>query len=126
MKNSRRPISFLATDAPEKAQAFFADVLGLSLIETSPFALVFADGDHMLRVQIVSDVVPAAHTVHGWQIADIESEVSELTAKGVQFLRFDQLPQDATGVWTSPDGHKIAWFNDPSDNILSLTQYADG
>jgi hypothetical protein len=90
----------------------------------SPYALVFADGDVMLRVQIVQDLTPAGHTVHGWDVADIAQEVAGLTAKGVEFQIFDQLGQDTNGVWTTPSGDKIAWFKDPSGNILSFTQFA--
>ena len=120
----RRPISFVASLEPEKAKAFYGEVLALELLEASPYALVYSDGGNMLRVQIVAELSPASHTVHGWQVADIERETKELGSKGVDFLKFDQLEQDATGVWTTPDGHKIAWFKDPSGNILSLTQFS--
>jgi len=114
----------VATAQPDQAKAFYGDVLGLTLLETSPYALVYSDGGVMLRVQIVAAIAPASHTVHGWQVTDIEAEIGLLAAKGVAFQRFDQMGQDALGIWTTPDGHKIAWFNDPCGNILSLTQYA--
>ena len=123
MANPRRPISFVATLEPEKAKAFYGAVLGLELIEESPYALAFADGENMLRVQIVAELSPASYTVHGWQVTGIAREIEELASKGVAFLSFDQLPQDALGIWTTPDGNKIAWFKDPSGNILSLTEY---
>lgn len=125
MKNTRQPVSFIATDNPVEARAFFADVLGLELREATPFALVFVDGGHVLRVQIVSELEPVGYTVHGWQVADIVRDIEELTSKGVRFRRFDQLTQDALGVWITPDGNKIAWFSDPSGNTLSLTEYTD-
>ncbi|MEP5155361.1 VOC family protein [Planktotalea sp.] len=123
MKNNRQPVSFIVTDDPDAAQAFFVDVMALELREASPFALVFVDCGHVLRVQIVSELEPADYTVHGWEVVDIARTIEELISKGVQFQRFDQLPQDALGVWTTPDGNKIAWFTDPSGNRLSLTQY---
>ena len=123
MAKSRRPVSFIAALEPEKAKAFYGNILKLELIEASPYALVFSDGGNMLRVQLVTELCPASHTVHGWQVTNIEREVEELTSKGVAFLRFNQMKQNRLGVWTSPDGHKIAWFGDPSGNILSLTQY---
>ena len=126
MHSSRQPISFIATDKPDAAKGFFTDILGLTLREATPFALVFSDGAQILRVQIVQQVEPAAYTAHGWQVADIKAEITSLEAKGVAFLNFDRLDQDADGVWTTPDGHKIAWFTDPSGNILSLTQDAGG
>lgn len=119
----RRPISFVATSNPKAAQAFYADTLGLTLTETSPYALVFADGDTMLRVQIVAQHTPASHTVLGWQVTDIAAEIAALSAKGVALQRFEGMPQNALGIWTTPDGHQIAWFKDPSGNTLSFTQF---
>ncbi len=126
MSDRRKPISFIATAAPDQAEAFYGDVLGLTLLERSPFALVFADGDTMLRVQIVEDLSPAQFTVHGWQVADIAQEIAALVAKGVTFSRFDGLGQDGLGIWTTPDESKIAWFQDPDGNVLSLTEFAAG
>lgn len=122
MTQARTPISFIATDLPDAAQAFYGEVLGLRLLEASPFALVFADGDHVLRVQIVASLEPAQHTAHGWQVPDLAAEMIALAAKGVVFERFAPLDQDALGIWTTPDGHRIAWFRDPSGNVLSLTE----
>lgn len=123
MDTFREPVSFIATDKPDAARAFFVDVMGLTLREATPFALVFLDGRHVLRVQIVSEMQPVGHTVHGWRVADIVNEIEGLTAKGIKFQRFDQLDQDGLGIWTTPDGSKIAWFADPSGNTLSLTEY---
>ncbi len=120
---SRNPVSFIATDSPEAAQAFYQNIMGLSLNEATPFALVFLDGSHTLRVQIVTELEPTNYTVHGWTVTDIAAEVRSLSSKGVIFQRFDQLDQDELGVWTTPDGNKIAWFKDPSGNTLSLTEH---
>lgn len=123
MDHVREPVSFIATDTPDEATAFFTDVMGLTLHEATPFALVFHDGRHVLRVQIVTTLQAVGYTVHGWRVTNIIDEVEALTAKGVRFRRFDHLTQDALGIWTTPDGHKIAWFTDPSGNILSFTEY---
>ncbi|MEP4197670.1 MAG: VOC family protein [Aliishimia sp.] len=125
MENSRHPVSFIATDVPDEARAFYTKTMGLELRETSPFALVFIDNGHVLRVQIVSQLEPAPYTVHGWQVANIARDVKDLIAKGVQFQRYPHIDQDRLGIWTTPDGNKIAWFADPSGNTLSLTQYAN-
>lgn len=124
MTTARSPVSFLATTEPASAERFYTDVMDLQLLESSPFALVFADGETILRVQIVPELSLAPYTVHGWQVTDIDGEIEKLASNGVQFLTFDQLKQSASGIWTTPDGHKIAWFKDPSGNILSLTQHA--
>ncbi len=122
--STRKPISFIATTDANAARRFYGDILGLMHLESSPYACVFADGENMLRIQIVPALEPAAHTVHGWQVDDIETEIRDLQAKGVVFEIFEFLKQSPSGVWTTPDGHKIAWFKDPSGNILSLTEMA--
>lgn len=123
MSVTLQPIGFVATTDAEAALAFYERVLGLGLVERSPFALVFDDGGVMLRVQIVASLTPAAHTVHGWQVVDMEREVEHLASKGLEFLRFEGMDQDAQGIWTTPDGNRIAWFKDPDGNILSLTAF---
>ena len=49
--------------------------------------------------------------------------VLTLASAGVTCERFPGLDQDATGVWSSPSGAKVAWFKDPDGNVLSLTQF---
>ena len=55
-------------------------------------------------------------------MSDIAETIAELRGRGVVFERYEFLSQDALGVWTTPDGTKVAWFKDPDANTLSLTQ----
>ena len=123
MLNTSKLIGFAATTKPKLAKQFYRDVLGLSLIEDNPFALVFDANGIMLRVQKVQDHSPAGHTVLGWEVDDIATIIRQMTKKGVAFERYEGLQQDGLGIWTSPAGAKVAWFNDPDGNILSLTQF---
>jgi catechol 2,3-dioxygenase-like lactoylglutathione lyase family enzyme len=123
MLNQLKLICFVATTKPAEAKAFYGDTLGLSLVEESPFALIFDANRTMLRVQKVRELSPAAFTTLGWKVGDIHSTIRQLSTKGVRFERYDGLPQDELGVWTTPDGSKVAWFKDPDKNILSLTEF---
>jgi len=115
-------IAFVATGRAGDALPFYRDVLGLRLVEDSPFALVFEANGTMLRIQKLPAHTAAPFTVLGWQVGDIAAMVDGLTAKGVRFERYEQLPQDARGIWKTPDGAQVAWFKDPDGNVLSLTQ----
>jgi hypothetical protein len=42
----------------------------------------------------------------------------------VVFARYEDLAQDGRGIWTAPDGTRVAWFLDPDGNNLPLAQYA--
>jgi hypothetical protein len=60
--------------------------------------------------------------VLGWRVPDILAAVRELTRRGVRPLRYDGMAQDELGIWTSPSGARVAWFEDPDANVLSVTQ----
>jgi catechol 2,3-dioxygenase-like lactoylglutathione lyase family enzyme len=118
-------IAFVHITEWSRARAFYEDVLGLRLVEEEkPFALVFDANGIMLRVTPGGEHKPAPGTVLGWEVESIESTVEQLTAAGVEFLRYPGLNDaDPLGIWTSPSGARIAWFHDPDGNVLSLTQF---
>ena len=116
-------IAFVATTAPARAKKFYAKTLGLRLVSEDAFALVFDAGGTMLRVAIVPKLRPAGYTVLGWIVPDIAKEIRDLRKRGVTFRRYEWMEQDDQGVWVSPTGAKIAWFNDPDGNTLSLTEF---
>lgn len=117
------PMLFAATTDPERARKFYEEILGLTFIADEPYALAFQVGELPLRIQKVESKPTINYTVLGWMVTDIQQAVQELSEAGVVFLRFDELSQDADGIWQSPGGAKVAWFRDPDDNTLSLTEY---
>lgn len=116
-------ITFLATIDAARSKAFYCDVIGLRLVDDAPFALEFDIGGVMLRIQKVEKLTPHPFTALGWQVGDIDAQVTDLARDGVVFERFAGLDQDAAGVWTAPSGARIAWFKDPDGNLLSLTEF---
>jgi catechol 2,3-dioxygenase-like lactoylglutathione lyase family enzyme len=116
-------IAFTQTIQPERAKAFYRDVLGLKFDQESVFALVFTAGRTMLRVQKVRELSPLPFTALGWRVPDIAAAVQELSKRGVAFERYTGMSQDDAGIWTTPDGGKVCWFKDPDGNVLSLTQF---
>jgi catechol 2,3-dioxygenase-like lactoylglutathione lyase family enzyme len=117
-------IAFTATTQPERALAFYRDRLGLTVVEESPYALVFQAGATMLRVQLVAAFEPHPFTALGWDVPDIRATVAGLKAAGVELERNDYVEFDADGIWRTPNGDAVAWFKDPDGNMLSLTQFA--
>lgn len=109
---------------PEIAKAFYQDVLGLKFVSEDTYAMVFEGKNARVRVSRVPAVAPAQYAVLAFDVADIEKTVDGLTAKGVIFARYPFFVQDAQGVWTAPDGTKVAWFHDPDLNLLSVVQHA--
>ena len=125
MLGSASAIAFLPSVDLDRSRRFFADRLGLTVAEVTPFACVLLAGPTMLRVTKVDGLQPQPFTVFGWQVSDIHATVAELAAAGVTCLRYDGMSQDAAGVWTTPGGDRVAWFHDPDGNTLSLTQFTN-
>ena len=119
-----RLVAFVGSTNLDRSRAFYQSVLGLTLVDHNPGAVVFVRDGTTLRVSKVPAIVAAAYTVLGFVVDDIASDIAALTSRGVQFVRYPQLDQDEHGVWTTPGGEFVAWFNDPDDNLLSLTQRA--
>jgi catechol 2,3-dioxygenase-like lactoylglutathione lyase family enzyme len=116
-------VGFIPVRDITAARAFYAETLGLTVAEQSPFALVLDANGTMLRVTPVPDHEPRPFTIAGWEVPDLAEVVTALTSRGVTFTRYDGIDQDEQGVWTSPSGARVAWFPDPDGNNLSLAQF---
>ena len=124
MLSTSKIIGMIPITDPTRAKAFYADKLGLKFIGDDQFALVFEANGNMLRLAKMREVNPPQFTVLGWEVSDIEDAVKALQASGVTFERFgDFMKQDERGIWTAPNGNKVAWFKDPDGNILSVSQH---
>jgi catechol 2,3-dioxygenase-like lactoylglutathione lyase family enzyme len=113
--------AIITTAQPDKSKTFYTETLGLKLLKEDQFGLVFVGKIGVLRVAKVAAVVPAATAVLGFMVEDVAQTAKDLAAKGVKFERYAFLQQDELGLWTSPDGAKIAWFRDPDFNLLSIS-----
>ncbi|WP_433204832.1 VOC family protein [Dactylosporangium sp. CS-047395] len=117
-------IAFVPSTDLDRSRAFYGSVLGLPLVEQTPFACVFRAGPTMLRVTKVEQLSAQPFTVLGWSVPDLRATLAGLVAAGVTVTRYEGMPQDDQGVWATPGGDLICWFPDPDGNNLSLTQFA--
>jgi catechol 2,3-dioxygenase-like lactoylglutathione lyase family enzyme len=116
-------IGFIPASDLSRSRVFYAGTLGLTFVSEDGFALVFRAGDRMLRVVAAGEFTPQPFTVFGWEAPDIDATVDDLTARGVEFLRYPHIDQDERGIWIAPGGIRVAWFNDPDGNVLSLSAH---
>lgn len=116
-------IAFASATDLVRARIFYEDVLGLRLINHNAYACVLDAHGTMLRITAVAEVAHPGYTVLGWRVVDIRQSVAQLESRGVVFLRYEGMEQDDLGVWTTPSGDRIAWFRDPDENVLSLTEF---
>jgi len=123
MLTSARIVGFIQVSDRKKACEFYVDVLGLQYVSEDPFALVVESNGTKIRIGEMPKLQPAQFTVLGWEVPDMEAAVLDLQSKGVELQKYGLKGQDDRGVWTTPGGDKVAWFNDPAGNVLSISQH---
>lgn len=104
-------------DVPE-AVAFWRDRVGLE-VEDGPIATLLLPGGGRVILYPKADHEPASFTVLNLEVDDVGSALRELGAAGIEPIRYPGMPQDADGAMRG-GGPDIAWFADPSGNVVSV------
>ncbi len=105
----------------DEARKFYAETLGLRVTEQYGLLTLHLAGDRDTLAYPKADHTPADFTILNFRVEDIDAAVDELTSRGVSFLRYQGMDQDAKGI-ARGGGPFIAWFTDPAGNILSVLQ----
>ena len=112
--------SSFAVDDIDAARSFYSDTLGVKVTDGEMgFLTLHLAGERPTLVYPKPDFTPATYTVLNFQVDDVDAAVDELTARGVEFERYDGFDQDERGIARS-DGPNIAWFKDPAGNVLAV------
>lgn len=110
----------------DKAKEFYTQTLGLELADEKMGLTFNLPGGGTVFVYSKDNHQPATFTILNFVVNDIDEAVGDLTAKGVQFERYDNAPKtDDKGIargLAAGMGPDIAWFKDPAGNILSVLQ----
>ncbi|MFI5897485.1 VOC family protein [Actinoplanes sp. NPDC051513] len=122
MLASGRVVAFVPSTDLGRSREFYEKTLGLPIASADGFAVVVASPTGAIRITDVGPGLrPQPFTVLGWEVAELDAEIDVLASRGVKFVRYPGMEQDARGAWTAPGGTRIAWFHDPDGNTLSLS-----
>ncbi len=119
--------SSFSVNSKSDALQFYGDVLGCDIDDTAEgIRLHFQNGQTVFMYEKL-DHEPAGFTVLNFPVEDIDKAVDDLQIKGVKMLMYEDLPaeQDGRGVLRGKSagmGPDIAWFKDPSGNVLSVIE----
>lgn len=114
--------ALVSTAKPEAAKTFYTETLGLKLALEDAHSLLFAGKIGFIRAVKLPVAMPATQASVSFTVSDALEMVGRLNTKGVRMERFAFLQQDSVGIWTAPNGAKVAWFRDPDMNLLSIMQ----
>ena len=126
MLDGSKAFSGFAVKDIEAAKAFYGGKLGLDVADGEMGELVLkVAGGNSIFVYPKGDHEPATYTILNFPVDDIDAAVDALTQAGVVFERYDEesIKTDDKGIARGKEanqGPDIAWFRDPSGNILSV------
>jgi catechol 2,3-dioxygenase-like lactoylglutathione lyase family enzyme len=118
-----RAFSGFSVDDIEAARTFYAETLGVRVIQENGMLFLNVAGGRDILIYPKPNHVPASYTVLNFPVTDVERAVDELIARGVEFEHYEGTPieTDAKGIHRG-GGPLIAWFTDPAGNVLSVIQ----
>ena len=116
--------SGFSVDDIDAARSFYGDTLGMDVTTNAMGFLDISlpDGGSIL-VYAKPNHEPASFTILNFPVDDVAAVVASLTERGVTFEHYEGTPAqtDDDGVFRG-GGPLIAWFTDPSGNVLSVIE----
>lgn len=107
------------------ARKFYEDKVGLRVKEAWEGEMAMyecGEGSTLTVYSSPDHAGKATHTQAGWDVPDLEAEMTDLESRGVEFERYDGSdgPEtDERGIFAT-EGMRAAWFRDPEGNTFAI------
>ncbi|MGH2406856.1 MAG: VOC family protein [Candidatus Limnocylindrales bacterium] len=112
-------VATVAVTDLERARRFYAEQLGLPLLDETPFAFRFGAGRGS-QLSVRRGQPNVGQTVAHFEVDDIAAAVRELQARGVTFEEYETPKTiDFIAVIGPARG---AWFKDPDGNVFGVRE----
>ena len=125
MLHVQSTFSGFSVDDLNAAKQFYSEVLGLELDDAVGGTTIHLPGGAQAWMYEKADHVPAGYTMLNFNVSKIDEAHEALTKSGMEFEQYPDSRQDEKGIMRGKDhgmGPNIAWFTDPSNNILSVLE----
>ena len=111
--------TLVVTDV-DRAKRFYAEQLGLRLLEETPSACRFGAGKGSQVTIRRGQTSAGGQTVAHFEVDDLDAVVRGLTARGVVFEEYET-PKTVDFI-AQIGPARGAWFKDPAGNVLGLRE----
>jgi catechol 2,3-dioxygenase-like lactoylglutathione lyase family enzyme len=130
MIQTKAAFSGFSVNDLSKAKAFYTDVIGLEVVDEKMGLNFNLPGGGKLFIYEKQNHQPATYTILNFVVDDINKSVDQLVGQGVEIEHYQTETSggpktDEKGIargLSSNMGPDIAWFKDPSGNVLSVLQ----
>jgi len=103
----------------DRSKTFFAEQLGLTILEEAPFAIRFGAGQGS-QVSVRRGQPNVGQTVAHFEVADLDAVMAVLTSRGVTFEEYEA-PKTVNFI-AQIGPARGAWFKDPDGNVFGLRE----
>jgi predicted enzyme related to lactoylglutathione lyase len=108
-----------------RARRFYEQKLGFKARQEIAGGVVYEFGDRTACfLYPTSNAGTSKASQAFWQVSDVEKEVAELKARGVEFEDYDMPGEKSPSGVVTAGGAKAAWFKDSEGNIMAIIQDA--
>ncbi|MDG3583506.1 VOC family protein [Galbibacter pacificus] len=127
MLNETSTFSSFSVHDIDEAKQFYGDKLGLdtSVNEMGTLELHLKGGNEVIAYPKGDAHQAANFTVLNFTVNNIDDAVEFLVSIGIKMEQYEYPKTDKRGIFRSSnknEGPNIAWFKDPSGNILSVIE----
>ena len=106
----------------ERARRFYAEKLGLTPISERTAGLMYQGKNSWFLLFPSSGMSNGTFTQAGWGTDNIEAEVAELKARGVEFVEYNLPNFKTVNSIATMGANRSAWFKDSEGNLLGIVQ----
>jgi predicted enzyme related to lactoylglutathione lyase len=107
----------------ERAKKFYNETLGLEVDREGPEGVFFKTGSGSILVYPSGSAGTNQATAAGFTVTDLDAEMTELRAKGVEFEEYDFPGLKTVNGVADFGGMRGAWFKDTEGNIIALDEH---
>ena len=107
----------------DRARRFYEDKLGFRPKQEVAGGVVYEFGDETACFLYPTPNAGTSRASQAfWQVDNVEREVAELKARGVEFEHYDMPGEKSPSGVITAGGAKAAWFKDSEGNILAIIE----
>jgi catechol 2,3-dioxygenase-like lactoylglutathione lyase family enzyme len=103
----------------EQSRKFYAEQLGLTVLEEAPYAVRFGAGLGS-QVSVRRGQPNVGQTVAHFEVADLDAVIAELSGRGITFEEYET-PKTVNFI-AQIGPARGAWFKDPDGNVFGLRE----
>jgi predicted enzyme related to lactoylglutathione lyase len=122
---STAPIrAYIPVSDVSRARKFYEEKLGLKPKQEFAGGVIYECGGYEVFMYPTPNAGTSKASQAFWQVTDVEAEVADLKARGVQFEEYDLPGMKMENSIATGGGAKTAWFKDTEGNIMAISQTA--